>query len=711
MAETAEGTVAQEEKEYSEAQIAVHWKEEEYYPPPEEVAKQANANDKAILERFAPDNFPDCFVDYAEMLTWDKKWDTVVDTSNPPFFKWWVGGKLNACTNCVDRHLESRGDKDALIWVPELEEDEVQHVTYSDLHRRVNEFAALLRDFCGVKPQDRVTFHLPMVPELPVSMLACARLGVIHSEVFGGFSGGACGQRMADAKSTILVTMDAYYRNGKLIDHKVKADEAIEAAKKEGIEVEKVLVWRRKPGEYHSESEMVEGRDFFIDDVLKDYEGQEVEPESMKAEDTLFLMYTSGTTGRPKGAQHTIGGYLSYVTGTSKYYQDIHPDDVYWCFADIGWITGHSYIVYGPLALGTTSVMYEGLPTYPDAGRPWRIAEKLGVKIFHTAPTTIRMLRKVGPEEPGKHDYHFKCMTTVGEPIEPDVWRWYYEVVGKEKAAITDTWWMTETGGFMGSTLPGLQPMKPGSCGPACLGIQLVIMDDDGNEIPKGSGNAGNICVRNPWPGRMLTIWGQDERFVDTYYAKYADKNSKDWQDWPFLCGDGAVQSEDGYFRILGRIDDVINVAGHRLGTKELESAAIEVDEVAEAAAVPVVDETRGKIVEMYVSLKPGHEDGEDVAQKVSQQIVKDIGAIARPKNVWIVPDMPKTRSGKIMRRVIAGISNFADVGDTSTLANPEVVDEIREHVQSAKTEKGEQPKELSQKEKEEIATYGQSSE
>ena len=301
-----------------------------------------------------------------------------------------------------------------------------------------------------MKAGDRVTFHMPMVPELPVAMLACARLGVIHSEVFGGFSGAACGQRMADAQSTVLVTMDAYYRNGDLIDHKEKADQAIEEARKEGTEVEKVLVWRRIPGEYHSESPMVDGRDYFVNDLLENYSGQEVEPESLDANDTLFLMYTSGTTGRPKGAQHSIGGYLSYVTGTSKYYQDIHPDDTYWCFADIGWITGHSYIVYGPLSLGTTSVMYEGVPTYPDPGRPWRIAEKLGVDIFHTAPTTIRMLRKVGPGEPAKYSYHFKTMTTVGEPIEPDVWRWYYDFVGKGEAAITDTWWMTETGGFLG---------------------------------------------------------------------------------------------------------------------------------------------------------------------------------------------------------------------------------------------------------------------
>jgi acetyl-CoA synthetase len=712
MADTAEGTGA-EEVEYSENQIAVHWREEEYVLPPEEFKAQANANDESILERFSPENFPDCFVEYAEMLTWEKKWDELVDTSNPPFFKWFVGGRLNASVNCVDRHLESRADKNAIIWVPELEEDETQEITYEELHRRVNEFAALLKDFVGVKPQDRVTFHLPMVPDLPVSMLACARLGVIHSEVFGGFSGVACGQRMGDAKSTVLVTIDAYYRGGELIDHKIKADDAIEAARKEGIEVEKVLVWRRIPGEYHSESEMVEGRDYFVDELLENYKGQQVEPESMAADDTLFLMYTSGTTGRPKGAQHPIGGYLSYVAGTSKYYQDIHPDDTYWCFADIGWITGHSYIVYGPLALGTTTVMYEGTPTYPDPGRPWRIAEKLGVDIFHTAPTTIRMLRKVGPDEPAKYDFSFKTMTTVGEPIEPDVWRWYWQVVGKGKAAVTDTWWMTETGGFLGSTLPFLQPMKPGSCGPAALGIQLVIYDENGEEIPRGSGKAGYICVRNPWPGRMVTVWGQDERFVDTYYKRFnKDPNSKDWRDWPFMCGDGAVQAEDGYFRILGRIDDVINVAGHRLGTKELESAAIEVDEVAEAAAVPVIDEVRGKVVEMYIAVKPNVSASDDeVAKKVAAQIERDIGKIARPKNVWVVPDMPKTRSGKIMRRVIAGISNFAEVGDVSTLANPEVVDQIRDQVQAEKKARGEDVKELSKKEREEIAKYGAGSE
>ncbi len=692
----------------SEAEIAVHWREEEYIQPPPALRAEANANDLAIRDRFSEDRFPECFVEYAEMLTWDRKWDTVLDTSQPPFWKWWVGGMLNACVNCVDRHLETRGDKNAIIWVPELEEDETQEITYSELHRRVNEFAALLRGFCGVKPQDRVTFQLPMVPELPVAMLACARLGVIHSEVFGGFSGTACGQRMGDARSTILVTIDGYYRNGQLIDHKVKADEAVEAARKEGVEVEKVLVFRRIPGEYHSGSPVVEGRDFFVDELLEQYRGQTVEPESMRAEDTLFLMYTSGTTGRPKGAQHSTGGYLSYVTGTSKYYQDIHPQDTYWCFADIGWITGHSYIVYGPLALGTTSVMYEGVPTYPDAGRPWRIAEKLGVRIFHTSPTTIRMLRKVGPDEPEKYDYHFKTMTTVGEPIEPDVFRWYWRVVGKGEAAITDTWWQTENGGFLGSTLPGLEKMKPGSCGPGALGIYPVIYDEEGKEVPAGSGRAGNICIRNPWPGAFLTVWGDPDRYVQTYYAKYnRNPKSTDWHDWPYFANDGAMQSADGYFRILGRVDDVINVAGHRLGTKELESASLTVDEVAEAAAVPVIDELRGRAVEMYVSLKPGHEPSAEMEQKVSKAIERDIGKIARPKNVWIVPDMPKTRSGKIMRRVIASISNFTDVGDVSTLANPEVVEGINEHVRSTKVARGDVPRKLSEAELEEIKAYG----
>jgi acetyl-CoA synthetase len=697
-----------ETENVSESQIAVHWREEEYFPPPPAFVQQANAKDPAILDRFAEDKFPDCFTEYADLLHWDKRWDTVLDTSNAPFWKWFVGGKLNASYNCVDRHAAANPDKTAIIWVPELEDDDTLFISYGELLRRVNEFAALLSDFAGLKAGDRVTLHMPMVPELAITMLACARLGVVHSQVFGGFSGNACGTRIADSGSDVLITMDGYYRAGSITDHKVKADEAVAEAARQGQDVDKVLVWRRREGGYQSQTPMKDGRDFFVDEVIGKYAGQEVAPVSMDSTAPLFLMYTSGTTGRPKGAQHSTGGYLSYVIGTSKYYQDIHPDDVYWCMADIGWITGHSYIVYGPLSLGTTTVIYEGVPNYPDGGRPWRIAEKLGVSIFHTSPTSIRMLRKVGPEEPLKYHYHFKHMTTVGEPIEPEVWRWYYTFVGKSEAAIVDTWWQTETGGFLGSTLPGLQPMKPGSCGPGVLGVYPVIYDEDSNEVPKGSGRAGNICIRNPWPGIMQTVWGQPERFLDVYYRKYnRDPDSKDWHDWPYFCGDGAVQAEDGYFRILGRVDDVINVAGHRLGTKELESAALTVPEVAEAAAVPVIDDIRGRMVEMYVSLKPGYEAGPDMEAKVVTAIETEIGKIARPKNVWIVPDMPKTRSGKIMRRVIASVSNFADVGDVTTLANPEVVEGIRQHVQRVKVAKGDMPRELSETELAEIQAFG----
>jgi acetyl-CoA synthetase len=694
--------------ETSEALIAVHWREEDYYQPPAAFTAQANVADPAIREQFTEDKYPECFDAYADLLTWFKPWHTTLDTSNAPFWKWFVGGELNACYNCVDRHLADKANKAALIWIPEPESEAHVAITYRDLYNRVNEFAALLRDFAGLKKGDRVTLHMPMVPELPVAMLACARLGVIHSQVFAGFSGTAAGHRIADSGSNVLITMDSYYRSGDLLDHKVKADEAVEAAAKEGQTVDKVLVFRRYPGKYSAQTPMVADRDFFVDELLPQYRDARVEPVSVKAEDPLFLMYTSGTTGRPKGCQHSTGGYLSYVAGTSKYYQDIHPDDTYWCMADIGWITGHSYIVYGPLALGTTSVLYEGTPNYPDPARPWREAIRLNVNIFHTSPTAIRMLRKLGPDEPAKFDYHFKHMTTVGEPIEPQVWRWYHEVVGKGEAVIVDTWWQTETGGFLGSTLPGIDPMKPGSCGPAALGIYPVILDENGNEVPAGSGKAGNICIRNPWPGVFETIWGQPERFVSTYYAKYnKDPKSTDWHDWPYFAGDGAVQAADGYFRILGRVDDVINVAGHRLGTKELESAALTVNEVAEAAAVPVIDDIRGRAVEMYIALKPGFAASPEVEAKVKGAIETDIGKIARPKNIWIVPDMPKTRSGKIMRRVIAAASNFADTGDITTLANPEVVEKIRHQVQSAKLARGEAPRELSETELAEIKNFG----
>jgi acetyl-CoA synthetase len=667
--------------ETSEAEIAVHWGEEGYYHPSAEFIAQANMADPEVYSRFSLDNFPNCFKEYADMLDWYEYWHTMLDTSDAPCWKWFVGGKINASYNCVDRHLPKYKNKTALHFIPELEEEKVEHITYQELYVRVNELAALLRDFGGLKKGDRVTLHLPMTAELPITMLACARLGVIHSQVFGGFSGKAAADRIVDSASRVLITMDAYYRGGNLLDHKEKADQSVGFAANEGQTVDKVLVWQRYPGKYSApDSPMVEGRDYFVNDILKDYSGARVDPEKMPAEDPLFLMYTSGTTGKPKGCQHSIGGYLAYTAGTSKYVQDIHPEDVYWCMADIGWITGHSYIVYGPLAIAASSVLYEGIPNYPDPGRPWRIAQQLDVNIFHTAPTAIRALRKIGPDEPAKYSYKFKHMTTVGEPIEPEVWKWYYEVVGKGQAAIVDTWWQTETGGFLCSTLPAINPMKPGSAGPGVPGIHPIVYDDEGNVVEPGTGKAGNICIQNPWPGGFQTIWGDRDRYVDTYYAKYCkDPKSKDWRDWPYMTGDAAVVSEDGYVRILGRIDDVINVSGHRLGTKEIESAALVVEEVAEAAVVPVAHEIKGREPDLYVALKPGCEASDDLNKKISDTICDEIGKIAKPRNVWIVRDMPKTRSGKIMRRVLGAISNKQDVGDVSTLANPDIVEEIKE--------------------------------
>jgi acetyl-CoA synthetase len=667
----------------SDAEISVHWKEEEMIAPSPAFIAQANMTDPGMYDRMALENVPECFKEFADLLDWDQYWHTTLDTSDAPCWKWFVGGRLNASYNCVDRHLEKYKNKAAIHFIPEPEEEAISALTYQELYVRVNEFAALLRDFAGLKKGDRVTLHMPMTPELPITMLACARLGVIHSEVFGGFSGASVADRVADSGSHVLITIDAYWRNGNLLDHKKNADEAVKVAKTLGQKVDKVLIWQRYPGKRSTESKAVKGRDFYVNEVLKDFAGKRVDPVSLAAEDPLFLMYTSGTTGKPKGCQHGIGGFLSYAAATTKYVQDVHPEDVYWCMADIGWITGHTYIVYGPLSLGASSVMYEGVPTFPDAGRPWRIAERLDVNIFHTAPTTVRMLRKAGPDEPAKYNYHFKHMTTVGEPIEPEVWRWYYDVVGKGEAAIVDTYWQTETGGFLCSTMPGLHAMKPGSAGPALPGIHPVIFDDAGNEIPPGAAKAGNVCIANPWPGIFQTIWGDRERYVETYYGRFnKDPKSKDWRDWPYLTGDGGMEAADGYYRILGRLDDVINVAGHRLGTKELESAALTVEAVAECAVVPVVDEIKGRVPDIYVSVKSGFENDKTVPAQVVKSIETTIGKIARPKAVHIVPDMPKTRSGKIMRRVLAAISNTLDIGDVMSLANPDVVEAIRVAVQ-----------------------------
>ena len=613
---------AGQEAQVSEAQIAVHWREEEYFYPPARFIGQANAADPAIFERFSEEHFPECFKEYADLLTWDAYWHTTLDTSNPPFWKWFVGGRLNACFNCVDRHLASSRNKAALIWVPEPETEETRAITYQELYRRVNEFAALLRDFCGVKVGDRVTFHLPMVPELPVSMLACARLGVIHSEVFGGFSGAACGDRIADSESRILVTMDAYYRNGELIDHKAKADEAVAAARARGSR--STRCWSGG-GTRASTDRRVRWSTAATSSSTKRCRTTATRWSS-PSRCLPRHRCSSCTRAARRPSRRAASTAPAATSPTSPAPRSTTRTSIRRTR------TGASPTSAGSPATPTSSTgrwrsgrrasCTRACPTYPDPGRPWRIAERLGVNIFHTAPTTIRMLRKLGPDEPKKYDYHFKHMTTVGEPIEPDVWRWYHDVVGKGEAVIVDTWWQTENGGFLGSTLPALQPMKPGSCGPGVLGVYPVIYDEDGNVVEAGSGKAGNICIRNPWPGIFQTIWGQPERFVEIYYEKYCrDKESTDWRDWPYFAGDGAVQAADGYFRILGRVDDVINVAGHRLGTKELESASITVEEVAEAAAVPVMDELRGRAVEMYVSLKPGFSPSTEIEEKVGKAI------------------------------------------------------------------------------------------
>jgi acetyl-CoA synthetase len=668
----------------SEAEIAVHWGEEEYYDPPKGLRRTANLRDPGVTARFDLPHFPGCFDEYAELLTWERRWTDTLDASRPPFYRWFVGGVLNAEVNCVDRHLASRGAQPAIVFVPEPETDPPVAITYAELSRRVNELASLLQHDLGLRAGDRVTVHMPMVPELAVTMLACARLGLVHSVVFGGFSGEAAGHRSADCGSRLFVTIDGYWRAGRAVDHLSQLAPALAAASAEGQAPERVLVWRREPSRSFSSVPLVDGRDLDAPAALRGHAGRTVPPASQPSDAPLFLMYTSGTTGRPKGCQHSTGGYLAYAAGTARGILDLHPEDVYWCMADIGWITGHSYIVYGPLALGATTVVYEGVPSQPDAGRPWRIAERLGVSVFHTSPTAIRQRRRLGPEEPGRHRQRFRVLATVGEPIEPEAWRWYYQEVGKGAAAVVDTWWQTETGGILCSTKPALDRMKPGSCGPGVPGIHPVVFDENGEEIAPGSGKAGNLCLRNPWPGMMQTIWGGPDRMVQQYFRKYnRDRASRDWRDWPYFAGDAALIAADGYVRVLGRVDDVINVAGHRLGTKEIESACLSVPEVVEAAAVPVLDEVKGRLPEVYVAVRADCAlSAAEVEARVVRAIETSIGKIARPRRVRVVPDMPKTRSGKILRRVLAGISNGRETGDVTTLANPEVVFQIRAQVE-----------------------------
>ena len=665
--------------------IEARLSEQEYFRPPAKFIGQANVSDPAVYDRF--DEFPAGFEEYGDLLDWERPWDEPFDGSNPPFFEWFVGGGLNASYNCVDRHLDDRKNQTALLW--EGEDGSQRHLTYQDLFREVNTMAAVLRE-SGVEEDDVVTLHLPMVPALPITMLACARIGAPHSEVFAGFSASALADRIDDAGSDVLVTIDGYYRRGDLLNHKQKADDAIERA---DSDVDTVLVFERAHAagptqnsddhevHLHDEVDLVDGRDVLVSEARADHERARVDPVTRDAEDPLFLMYTSGTTGKPKGCQHRTGGYLAYATGTTKYVLDVKPADTYWCAADIGWITGHSYIVYGPLALGTTSVMYEGAPDHPHKGRIWEIAEKYDVDVFHTSPTAVRMFMKWGEQFPAEYDFDFRHMTTVGEPIQPEAWLWYYEHIGREEAVIVDTWWQTETGGHLITNLPALADMKPGSAGKPCPGIEPAILDDSGDEIDPESGHAGNLTITRPWPGMLQTVYGDDERFIDEYWRRFSDVDSDDWRDWVYDAGDGAIHEADGYFRILGRLDDVMNVAGHRLGTMELESAVAEVEAVAEAAVASRTHPEKGEVPDVYATLREGIEASEAVAEDIRRAVEEEIGAFARPSNVIIVDDLPKTRSGKIMRRLLADISNEEELGDTTTLRDPSVPEQIRAQV------------------------------
>jgi len=648
-------------------ELEARLEEAESFDPPESFVEQANVSDEGIYEEFE-ENWPECWERAADLLDWDEEYDTVLDDGDAPFYEWFTGGSLNASANCLDRHLDDRGDEVAIDWIGEL--GDTRTYTYEELHREVNEFAAALRDL-GVEENDVVTMYMPMIPELPIAMLACARIGAPHSVVLAGFSADALATRMESAASEYLVTCDGYYRRGDPLHHKEKADEGLSQV---DHEVKEVVVADRLGDEYDHPMDDGE-RDF--GDLVADHEGAEVEPVSRDAEDMLFLMYTSGTTGKPKGVKHTTGGYLSYVSWTSHAVLDIEPDDTYWCSADIGWITGHSYIVYGPLALGTTTMMYEGTPDYPEKDRLWDIVEEYGVDIFYTAPTAIRAFMKWGTEHPEKHDLSsLRLLGTVGEPINPRAWKWYYQHIGDEECPVVDTWWQTETGGMMVTTLPGINTMKPGSAGPPLPGIDARVVDTAGEEVD--AGRAGYLTVDKPWPGMLRTVYKNDDRYVSEYWSEYSDPDADDWVYFP---EDGAKIDEDGYITVLGRVDDVLNVSGHRLGTMEIESAIVGVNGVAEAAVVGGQHPVKGEAVYAYVITEEGQEGDEGFEDEITAAVEEAIGPIARPEEVVFTPELPKTRSGKIMRRLLEDIANEEELGDTSTLRNPDVVEDIQAKV------------------------------
>ena len=597
-----------------------------------------------------------------EHVDWFRKWDKVVsDDFNEAKIEWFSGGKLNVAYNCLDRHLETRGDKIALIWEGN-DPSESRTFTYRELYEEVNKFANVLKKK-GVKKGDRVSIYLPMIPELAISMLACARIGAIHSIVFGGFSAEALKGRILDAESKVLIVSDGSFRGKKVIPLKGNADEAL----KECPSVESCIVVKRAGNDIN----WVEGRDtWWHEEMEADDITPECPPEEMDAEDPLFILYTSGSTGKPKGVLHTTGGYLVYTAVTHRYIFDYHEDEVYWCTADIGWVTGHSYIVYGPLANGATTVMFEGIPSYPDYGRFWDIVEKYRVNILYTAPTAIRAIAREGDEWVKKHDLSsLKVLGSVGEPINPEAWMWYYNVVGGGRCPIVDTWWQTETGGILITPLPGATPLKPGSATFPFFGVEPAILDDKGNELTD-NGVEGSLCIKRSWPGMMRTVYRNPQRFKETYFSMYKGY---------YFTGDGARRDKDGYYWVTGRIDDVINVSGHRLGTAEIESSLVSHPSVAEAAVVGYPHELKGWGIYAYVILNAGVEPTDELKKELVKHVRADIGPIATPDKIQFVSGLPKTRSGKIMRRILRKIaSNEIDsIGDTSTLADQSVMEEL----------------------------------
>ncbi|MGQ9809534.1 MAG: acetate--CoA ligase [Armatimonadota bacterium] len=638
-------------------------KENRSFPPPEDFARQANLNDPEIYTRAAED--PEAFwADVARGLDWFHPWEQVLHWE-VPFARWFVGGKLNACYNCVDRHVRTaRRNKAAIIW--EGENGESRVLTYWDLYREVNRFASVLREHFGIRKGDRVCIYMPMVPELPIAMLACARIGAVHTVVFGGFSAESLKERINDCQCRLVITADGGYRRGTVIPLKRSVDEALqECPSVEGVVVVRRLGLGLTDATF---THMQEVRDHWWHRVIEDVSPRS-DCEEMDSEDLLFILYTSGSTGKPKGIVHTTGGYLTGVYATTKWVFDLKEEDVFWCTADCGWVTGHSYLVYGPLANGATIVMYEGAPDFPDRDRFWAICEKYGVTVFYTAPTAIRAFMKWGTEHVEKHDLStLRLIGSVGEPINPEAWMWYHQNIGGGRCPVVDTWWQTETGHILISPLPGITTTRPGSATFPLPGIEADVVDEAGQSVPLGGG--GYLVLKRPWPGMLRGLYGDPERYREVYWSRYGTM---------YFAGDGAKRDEDGYFWLLGRVDDVMNVAGHRISTMEVESALVDHPAVAEAAVIGKHHELKGQAIAAFVTVKDGFKAGTELQDELKEHVVKKIGAISRPDDIIFTSELPKTRSGKIMRRLLRDIAEGRALGDTTTLADPNVVAMLRE--------------------------------